>query len=328
MSTPPLFESPSSSKAFLYNHTNVNLKTPSYNNNVNANTTTISSVSPLTINTKRSSNNKKEDKDVIIQKEQLKLLELTKLRMAKIKELEQLEKEKQEREKIKKEIQQLEKGTLQYHSLKPKIWKMDDNKLINFNLTDARKDLIIRMKSDKLYTLEECKILIKEIVRIMKRDAEKDFKNLIFLSKVRTELLFPKPIVNNYLSQTHGLDGFPDDPEINQLIYNGLSVGSNNDCIVSGNDVSGGANDVSNVEDSLLNAKDKLRLIVLNLNKNLVKLIDNALRQRKERLLVIATILEELEKECQRHCKDLKVIFTQKNRKVVTTTSASSLNKQ
>ena len=77
---------------------------------------------------------------------------------------------------------------------------------------------MFRISNQQLYTLEECKILIKQVVKIMKRDAEADIKSLLFLSKFRTEMLFPKPIIRNYI-QSNPLDGFPDEPDIKDMIY-------------------------------------------------------------------------------------------------------------
>ena len=223
----------------------------------------------------------KREREAVILKEQAKLNKLREVQMKKMEELKRIEAEKEERERVKKELEELESGKANMEEQESvKIWKVDEGKLVGFTLSEARKDLIFRIKTDQLFTLEECKILIKEIVRIMKRDAERDFKNLIFLSKFRTEVLFPKPIVSDYISETHGLDGFADSIDVKKMIYGKVTIRPL---------------DPLSSKDTILIAKEKLKLLVLNINKNIVKLIDNALRQRKERLLIIATILEELE---------------------------------
>ncbi|KAG2392602.1 hypothetical protein C9374_011327 [Naegleria lovaniensis] len=223
----------------------------------------------------------KREREELIMREQIKLNKLKEIQMKKIEELKRIEAEKEERERIKRELAHFENGkTLAEEPTSVRIWRVDDGKIVGFSLSEARKDLLYRIRTDQLYTLEECKILIKEVVRVMKNDAERDFKNLLFLSKFRTEVLYPKPIVSNYIPESHGLDGFFDSPEIKKLIYGKVVIK---------------AIDPSNTKESILVAKEKLKLLVLNINKNIVKLIDHALIQRKERLLIIATILEELE---------------------------------
>jgi hypothetical protein len=197
----------------------------------------------------------------------------------------------EEQKKIRQEIEQLE--NLGY-SLPPaptsaRIWRWDSRgEIIDFNLTDCRTDLVFRVSNQQLYTLEECKILIKQVVKIMKRDAEADIKSLLFLSKFRTEMLFPKPIVRNYI-QSSPLDGFPDEPDIKHMIYGDTHH-------------SQGINITGEYPDNPLpmtEPRQKLEQLVLTVNKDLIKLIDNSLRQRKERLLLAATIIEELEGHSQ-----------------------------
>lgn len=83
------------------------------------------------------------------------------------------------------------------------IWKWNDEKtkLTDFSLTALRGDLVFRLKYDDqpLYTLEECKVLLKETVQLIQLQSEEDIKSLIYLSRLRTQLLFPKPIVKNYI---------------------------------------------------------------------------------------------------------------------------------
>jgi hypothetical protein len=211
---------------------------------------------------------------------------LKKVREEKIKELQELERVRQKRldehQKIKNEISELETGRVYAPTepTEPKRWILGKNgSVVDFTLTDARIDLVYRLKNDKLYTMEESKILIKEIVKKMKQAAEIDLKNLMFLSKFRTELLFPRPIQSNILGPGQGVEGFlSDSPEIQNMIY-----GPDN-------------YDYSSIP------KDKLRHMIVDVNKGLVKMIDTALRQRKERMLMAATILSEIElnKEVQK----------------------------
>jgi len=221
----------------------------------------------------------RKEKEEMILRENRRLNALKQLQQKKMEELARIEREKEERERVRKELEDIESGKSfeQEEPTSVATWRVENGIIIGFTLTAARRDLVYRIKTDQLYTLEECKILIKEVVRIMKRDAENDFKNLLFLSKFRSEVLFPKPIITEYITESHGLNGFPDAQEINKLIYGKLAIKSDSE------------------PNSILFAKEKLKLLVLNINKNIVKLIDNALRQRKERLLIIATIMDELE---------------------------------
>lgn len=77
---------------------------------------------------------------------------------------------------------------------KKKKWKMDatTNSIIDFNLMDARGDIIARLKDVDLYTLEECKVILRQVAKIVTADAERDFNNLLFLSELRNKMLFPK----------------------------------------------------------------------------------------------------------------------------------------
>jgi hypothetical protein len=111
----------------------------------------------------------------------------------------------------------------------------------------------------------------------------------MFLSKFRTEMLFPKPIVQNYIAP-NSLEGFPDTESVKKLIY------SKPQPIPPSN---GNTNEWPDNPLPMSEPQQKLENLVLTVNKNLVKLIDNTLRQRKERLLLAATIMEELENHSQ-----------------------------
>lgn len=201
----------------------------------------------------------------------------------------------EEQKKIREEIDQIERlgFSLPPDPTSVRIWRWDSKgEIVDFTLTDCRTDLVYRIKTSQLYTLEECKILIKEIVTIMKKDAEVDIKNLMFLSKFRTEMMFPKPIVSNYL-YPNDLEGFPDTEEVKQVIYGKIPK------IEKEENMNNGPFDWRDNPLPMTEPKQKLENIVLTVNKNLVKLIDNTLRQRKERLLLASTIMEELEGHTQ-----------------------------
>lgn len=78
------------------------------------------------------------------------------------------------------------------------------------------------------------------------------------------------------------MDGFvTDTPEEKRMIYGKTEIQKDEDD--------------SDDEISAFKPKAKLNAIVIQINKAIIKIIDMALKQRKERLLLAATILSELE---------------------------------
>lgn len=122
-------------------------------------------------------------------------------RLKKIELLKQLEEKQRKREqsrlRIEQEISQIEqkvhRSSEDLEQKAPKTWVTDIyGNVLNFCMTEARKDILFRLKTNQLYTTEEVKILIKEIVKKMKQNAEVDINNLIFLSDYRNKLLYPQ----------------------------------------------------------------------------------------------------------------------------------------
>eukprot|EP00818_Percolomonas_sp_WS_P001677 CAMPEP_0117450062 /NCGR_PEP_ID=MMETSP0759-20121206/8271_1 /TAXON_ID=63605 /ORGANISM="Percolomonas cosmopolitus, Strain WS" /LENGTH=303 /DNA_ID=CAMNT_0005242565 /DNA_START=6 /DNA_END=917 /DNA_ORIENTATION=+ len=241
-------------------------------------------------------------------------------------------------------------------------WQLDEtNDIINFSLTKCRTDILNRLKHNQLYTLEEAKILLKQILKVVTKQAEIDLKNLMFLSRYRTEKLYPKPIVANWLDPEGNITkigGFHDSEEFMDIInrrYEGKPapkvVGLTQGATYDESEMSGRADeqargagthahrddsssimhdDGHSIEEhdslaeepqshedvdrgiggthqespqkgsddgtvSMTKSKEKLQSLVWRINQSLVKLIDSSLKQRRERLLLSATILEELE---------------------------------
>lgn len=122
-------------------------------------------------------------------------------RLKKIELLKQLEEKQRKREqsrlRIEQEISQIEqkvhRSSEDLEQKVPKTWATDIyGNVLNFCMTEARKDILFRLKTNQLYTTEEVKILIKEIVKKMKQNAEVDINNLMFLSDYRNKLLYPQ----------------------------------------------------------------------------------------------------------------------------------------
>ncbi len=150
----------------------------------------------------------------------------------------------------------------------PFVWKWDPstNQLKNFSLSLIRKDLFFRVNNQQhLFTLEECKIILREVSRIVTQQAQRDFEQLMFLSTYRNDKLYPKPIQSNYI-YADSLQGF------SEAIFM-----------------------EDEQTDPSLHSKERLHKLIINVNKNLIKLIDSCLKQRKERMLLLYTIIEEIE---------------------------------
>jgi hypothetical protein len=172
-------------------------------------------------------------------------------------------------------------------------WKMDANgNIIDFNLTDCRRDIIYRLKNNVLYTLEECKEIIREIVSIQQKDAEMDLKNLMFLSSFRNDVLFPQPVAMNYLDKD-GIEGFSDTEEVKRLLKQDILEEKEDDELRSPYQRLKALENINFIP--ILKPKDKIQRLLRHIHRSIVVLIDNSLRQRKERLLLAATILSELE---------------------------------
>ncbi len=155
-----------------------------------------------------------------------------------------------------------------------KVWTVDtDGNIVNFSLTEARRDLIFRLETGQLYPANEVRNLIGEIVKKMKEDAEIDIGQLMTLNRLRAYLLFPQPLpaVNLNCEHTFRKCFTSDSHEMIQLLRgNGRQL----------------------VEGS---TSEKLQHLITHLNVSLVHMIDDALRQRMNRQLLCATILKELE---------------------------------
>lgn len=215
-------------------------------------------------------------------------------------------------------------------------WNSTGKGLDGFTLTDLRQDVMFRLRHpEQLYTLEECKLLLREVIRTIQSHAKQDIENLMFLTKLRSEKLFPKPIVQKYLrcgqagAAVEELSGWMDTQEEHHLIYTeeGMRrivsrlMPQEKDDNDDGDDIYEYENEQTTrteahddsretedrvMSDSCRAAKDelsnitaarkaRLQALVVEVNRSLVKMIDSSLNQRKERLLLAATILREIE---------------------------------
>ena len=146
----------------------------------------------------------------------------------------------------------------------PRAWKFDDNgNIVNFSFKALRQDVLARLRNDMLYTLEECKVMVKELLKYATAWLEVELAQLLYLSGLHSKLL---PNRANSLAFQWPLSPVPTLP------------------FDFGDDVS-----------STTHPRYRIGKLVEEVNKSLVRLIDTLLMQRKERLLLAARILEDLD---------------------------------
>eukprot|EP01012_Entosiphon_sulcatum_P016676 TRINITY_DN21594_c0_g1_i1.p1 TRINITY_DN21594_c0_g1~~TRINITY_DN21594_c0_g1_i1.p1 ORF type:complete len:219 (+),score=31.60 TRINITY_DN21594_c0_g1_i1:72-728(+) len=140
-----------------------------------------------------------------------------------------------------------------------KQWQVDpQGNIVNFSLRELREDTLLRLKrAEQLYTLEECKILLREVLKQMAAAAEVELADLIYLTKLR-DRLFP---------------GRPVEYTVPPLKIPDLGFGPD-------------------LEGPL---QFQLGRVVEEVNKSIVRMIDTFLAERRDRLLMAARILQEIE---------------------------------
>eukprot|EP00756_Hemistasia_phaeocysticola_P050300 Hpha_TRINITY_DN25039_c0_g1::TRINITY_DN25039_c0_g1_i1::g.109711::m.109711 len=151
-----------------------------------------------------------------------------------------------------------------HHRETTRRWRLgEDGNIINFSFMALREDVLLRLRRDELYTLEECKVLLKELLKYASAWAEVELAQLMYLSELRAKL-FPE---RERIAFQWPTSGMPDIP------------------------LDFGAVDVTSAQ----NPKFKLSRMVEELNKSLIRMVDTLLQQRKERLIFGARLLEDIE---------------------------------
>lgn len=141
-------------------------------------------------------------------------------------------------------------------------WIVDsDGRITNFTLKALRGDIIWRLQSgSSLYTLEECRMLLLETARVATRWQEEDFTNLLYLNELHQKILPGR--MANYQWPIVATPVVP---------FSKPSEG---------------------VQDSVLYRVNK---VVEELNRSIVRMIDKLWNDRRERLLLGARMLKEIE---------------------------------
>jgi hypothetical protein len=81
-----------------------------------------------------------------------------------------------------------------------KRWQKDaEGNLLDFNLKDSRLDLVARLQSGRLYTLQECKVMLRHILQCITNVGQRDFNHILFLNEFRLHVC-PEKV---RLSPTH-----------------------------------------------------------------------------------------------------------------------------
>lgn len=142
-------------------------------------------------------------------------------------------------------------------------WGVDgQGRVTNFNMKTLRNDLVFRLQSGgNLYTLEECRVLITEMVRTATAWQETEMTQLLYLSELHQKVLPGRKLVYQFppcsvpsvpFSSTQGL----------------------------------------HLQDNPLFRMTK---VVEELNRSMIRMIDDLWCRRRERLLFAARLLKDLE---------------------------------
>lgn len=148
----------------------------------------------------------------------------------------------------------------------PKHWRIDEEgNVTNFALQDLRQDLLLRIRTNNLYTLEECKLFLSEILKWMNRTAKADFAEIMWLSGLRDKYARGEPVDLEVVgAEIPAIDfDFPRPPE----------------------------NSTAALKQTL---QAMIASLVDELNKALVRVIDVVLFERRDRLLVAACLMDDV----------------------------------
>lgn len=145
----------------------------------------------------------------------------------------------------------------------PAKWRVDsDGNIVNFDMKILRQDILYRLRSGHdLYTTEECKVFLTEMIRTATLWQEEELSSLLFLQQMHHRLLpghqtvFQWPVAH----VAHVPFAPPVDPLHDTPLYRATRV-------------------------------------VEELNRSLVRMIDRLWNERRERLLLAAAMLEGIEK--------------------------------
>lgn len=147
-------------------------------------------------------------------------------------------------------------------SYAPVKWRVDgEGNIVNFDMKTLREDILFRLRSGHdLYTTEECKVFLTEMIRTATEWQQEEIASLLFLQQMHQRLLpgqrtvFQWPVAHvPHVPFSPSVDPLHDTP-----LYRATRV-------------------------------------VEELNRSLVRMIDRLWNERRERLLLAAAMLEGIE---------------------------------
>lgn len=141
-------------------------------------------------------------------------------------------------------------------------WVMDGfGNIANFDLKLLRNDILMRLQTGiNLYTLEECRIFIVHITRVAAKWQENELAHLIYLSELTAKVLPGRQVVYQFPPSAPPPIPF--------------------------------CTSQSHLHDNPL---FKITKVVEELNRSIVRIIDEIWGNRRERLLLAARMLKDLE---------------------------------
>jgi hypothetical protein len=141
-------------------------------------------------------------------------------------------------------------------------WSVDSaGNIVNFDMKTLRRDILFRLQTGgNLYTLEECRSLVKAIARQVARWQETELVQLLYLTELHTKLLPSRQVV--YQFPPSAVPAIPFCDGRGQFSENPLYA---------------------------------VTKVVEEMNRSLIRIIDEAWNNRRERMLLAARILQDLE---------------------------------
>ena len=141
-------------------------------------------------------------------------------------------------------------------------WSVDnEGNVINFDMKTLRRDILFRLQTGaNLYTLEECRTLIKAIARQTSKWQETELVQLMYLTELHTKLLPSRQVI--YQFPPSAVPAIPFCDGRGQFSENPLYA---------------------------------VTKVVEELNRSMIRMIDEIWNNRRERMLLAARILQDLE---------------------------------
>lgn len=150
----------------------------------------------------------------------------------------------------------------------PHKWQVNaSGQIVGFDMKTLRSDILFRIQTgNNLYTIEECRVFVLEIARVATRWQEEELANLQYLAELHSKVLPGRQVVYQWPPMSTPVVPFcvPHDQLHDNPLY-------------------------------------KVTKVVEELNRSIVRMIDKLWNDRRERLLLAARILKDLEAATVHH---------------------------